>query len=238
MNEALRRAAAHVFVDDIFAPAIAGDDRHHLTRVLRLRDGEVVTCSDGRGRWRTTRVVGGGELRVDGEVREEVAPCPVITLGVAVPKADRPEWIVQKLSEVGVDRVVFLSSARSVVRWDADRALRQLDRLRSVARLAAMQSRRVWLPEIEGVVEVGVAIRDAMSSLSGGGVALAEPGGGELDLGTPTVLVGPEGGWTREELDSAPATVSLGRTILRVETSALSAAIRLVAARDDAHNTM
>ena len=49
MNEQLRRSAAHVFVDDVHAPVLAGDDSHHLARVLRLRDGETVTVSDGRG---------------------------------------------------------------------------------------------------------------------------------------------------------------------------------------------
>ncbi len=76
-------------------------------------------------------------------------PC---TIAVAIPKHDRPEWLVQKPTELGVDRIVFLHAERSVVRWDGDRAERHLARLAAVAVEALMQSRRVWLPEIVGPV--------------------------------------------------------------------------------------
>lgn len=73
---------------------------------------------------------------------------PLLTVGFALTKGDRPEWTVQKLTELGVDRIVPLVSERCVVRWDRDKAARNLDRLRQVARQAATQSRQAWLPEI------------------------------------------------------------------------------------------
>jgi 16S rRNA (uracil1498-N3)-methyltransferase len=235
VNPALRRSAAHVFVDSLEAPVLAPDDLHHLGRVLRLRNGEVVSTSDGAGQWRLCRFTTDGELIPDGEIVHEPAPSPPITIGFAIPKGERPEWIVQKLTEIGVDRIILLETAHSVVRWEPSKASRNVDRLRGVARQAAMQSRRVRLVEIAGPIPVTDVLAGDVGGRTRpgaiGGVALAEPGGASPDLSTPTILVGPEGGWTDEEVAAFGATVSLGTTILRVETAALVAATLLVAHR-------
>jgi 16S rRNA (uracil1498-N3)-methyltransferase len=224
-----RRAAAHVFVDDLARPRLGPDDRHHLERVLRLRAGEVVSTVDGRGGWRPCRLGPGGELQPTGESVTPPRPLPDLTVGFAVTKADRPEWAVQKLTEVGVDRILPLRSGRSVVRWEGDRAERHLDRLREVARQAAMQSRRLRVPVIEAVVPVDALLApDAPWSAS---LALAAPGGRPPSLSRPMILIGPEGGWTPEEETAAPATVDLGPLVLRTETAALVAGALLAALR-------
>jgi 16S rRNA (uracil1498-N3)-methyltransferase len=224
--------AAHVFVDDVDAPVLAADDGRHLVRALRLRDGEVVTASDGRGAWRACRlrVPSGGPplLDPDGDVDRTPAPAPAITVAFAVPKGDRVEWAVQKLTEAGVDRVLLLHAARSVVRWDDDgRAGRRIERLRRVAREAAMQSRRVWLPSIDGPV----AFTDAVDAP---GVCLADAGGGPPSLAHPFVLVGPEGGWTDDERSTRADVprVALGPHVLRAETAAVAAGLLLAALRE------
>ena len=226
MNPALRRSSAHVFVESLTAPALEADDARHLERVLRLRVGEPISVSDGRGAWRICRFQTGGGLEPDTEIVTEPAGWPRITIGFALPKADRPEWIVQKLTEVGVDDIIVLYTARSVTRWDDERVDRQLAKLARIAREAAMQSRRLFLPLINGPVRLDAALGD--------GVALAETDGGPLALASPTVLIGPEGGWTDAELIATPAHVGLGDTILRVETAALAAAAGLVALRTSA----
>jgi 16S rRNA U1498 N3-methylase RsmE len=111
-----------VFVDDLDAPALDDADDHHLRRVLRLRDGDEVTIADGRGRWRRARF--GRAIECVSAVDDEPMVAPEITVAFAVVKGDRPEFIVQKLTELGVDRVVPFVAARSVVRWDDDRAVR------------------------------------------------------------------------------------------------------------------
>ena len=211
---ALRASAAHVFVDDLDHPQLDERDEHHLARVLRLRDGEVVTVGDGRGSWRTARWHKGAPI-VDGPSVTVPVP-PTVTIAAAIPKGDRLDWMVQKLVEVGVMCIVLVDCRRSVVRWQPERRATQLDRLRRVGRDAAMQSRRVWLPTIDGPVPLGDVV-------AGGGAVLADPDGDPLTTAT-TVVIGPEGGFTAEELDLAPA-VSLGEQILRVETAALVAAI-------------
>lgn len=221
-----RRAAAHVFVDDLEVPTLRHDDHHHLVRVLRLGAGETVTVSDGLGGWRVCVHRGDGTLEpLAATVREHVRS-RTIGVGFVVMKGDRPEWVVQKLTELGVDRIVPLHSARSVVRWDTERARKNVERLRRIAREAAMQSRQVWLPVVEDVMELAVAAAHPDA-------CLAEPGGGPLDLSRPFVIVGPEGGFTPEELAASVPHVGLpGGGILRADTAAVTAGVLLATLRE------
>jgi 16S rRNA (uracil1498-N3)-methyltransferase len=183
-----------------------------------------VTVSDGRGRWRACRFASGARLEVDGPVVAEPSPSPPLTVAFALVKGERPEWVVQKLTEVGVDAIVPFVAERSVVRWDDAKAARNHDRLRQIAREASMQSRRVWLPTVEPVTTFAdLALR--------AGVAMAERGGAAPSLEHPAVLVGPEGGWSEAERGCGLATVGLGSSVLRAETAAIAAGVLLAAAR-------
>ena len=215
-----------MFVEDLERPEIDGADLHHLERVLRLRAGEVVTVSEGAGGWRQCRYAGRGRLEPMGDVARRPGPSPLVTVGFALTKGDRPEWVVQKLTEAGVDRIVPLLAARAVVRWDEERGDRRLARLRSVARAAAMQSRRTWLPAVNEVMSFEAAARDLGST-----AALAHFGGAPPTLSRPATLVGPEGGWSEEELAFGLPRVGLGPNVLRAETAALAAGLLLCALR-------
>jgi 16S rRNA (uracil1498-N3)-methyltransferase len=217
-----RDAAAHTFVESVEAPVLAEEDRHHLERVLRLRAGSIITVSDGRGRWRPVRLA--PDLEPCGDVVVEPAPDPSITIGFAVVKGDRPEMVVRALTEVGVDRMVPMQTDRGVVRWDAERAAAAVERLRRVVRGAAGQSRRAWLPTVEPATTFG-------GLATAPGTALAVPGGPEPDVDHPSVLIGPEGGWSEGELAVGLAQVGLGPHVLRTETAAIVAGTLLVAAR-------
>jgi 16S rRNA (uracil1498-N3)-methyltransferase len=214
--------AAHVFVGDLDHAQLDPGDRHHLERVLRIRRGEAVTASDGAGRWRRFRY--GPALLPNGEVVEVPAPVPVLTVALALTKGHRPELVVQKLTELGVDRIAVFPSARSVARWEGERAERHLQRLRRVAREAAMQSRRVRLPTVVGLE--GFAAAAALP-----GAALADRDGGPPTLAHPAILVGPEGGWTPEERAGRPR-VALSDGVLRAETAAIVVGTILTAMRD------
>jgi 16S rRNA (uracil1498-N3)-methyltransferase len=218
VNPTLRGSAAHVFVESIAAPQLSDEDEHHLRRVLRIRDSDVVTLGDGAGRWVSARLTADG-VTVESEPTVDVALRPV-TVVSAIPKGDRPEWIVQKLTEIGATSIGFIDCARSVVRWDESRTRKQIERLRRVAREAAMQSRRLWLPEVRDVVPFQEAIKTI-------NWAIADPDGGALGPDVDTIFVGPEGGFTEGELALAGPRVSLSANVLRVETAALTAAILL-----------
>lgn len=225
------RPAIWAFVDDLDELGLADSDSHHLGRVLRLRDGEALAACDGAGRWRrcVAATVRGGDVRLeaDGPVVEEPEPVPRITVGFSLVKAERPELIVQKLTELGVDRILPLAAARSIVRWDAKGAAQGLARLRRVARGAAMQARRARLPEVAPATTVAAA-----AAALGSAGALCQQGGDEmLTLRRPALLVGPEGGWDPGELETGLPTVDLGPTTLRAETAAIAAAVLLSALR-------
>lgn len=212
---------ALVFVDDLETPQLDDHDRHHLQKVLRLRTGALIAVSDGNGATRNCRL--GPELEPVSPVAVAPRLEPQITVGFALVKGQRPEWIAQKLTEAGVDVIVPFSAHRSVVRWDAAKAGSSLERLRKVVREAAMQCRRSRLPRVEPVTNFATVA-------SGADVALANPHGGPLTLEHPTVLIGPEGGWSEAELDGRP-TVGLGANILRSETAAVAAGILLCGLR-------
>lgn len=212
----------HVFVSEIEAPELEVPDRHHLRNVLRLNEGDLLTISDGEGRWRQCRF--GRFVEPIGDVVVVPPPDVEVTIGFSLIKGRRPDLVVQKLTELGVDRIVPLSAARSVVRWDQEKARTQHERLLRVAREAGMQSRRVRLPVIETLSEV-------LPVANGAGVTMAEPGGGLVNLAYPTILVGPEGGWTDDELGDR-RRCSLGATVLRAETAAIVAGSLLTAVRD------
>lgn len=238
MIDALRNSVAHVFVDHLDTPVLSDNDEHHLSRVLRLRDGESVTASDGRGGWRSC-VWADGTLRASGDVVTVAAPAQRIGVAFVPVKGDRNEWSVQKLTEIGVDDIILLAPTRhSVVRWsDADKQLRKL---RVVAREAAMQSRRVWLPAVSGLVTLadalampGAAVADPAASLAAPGAAPASPA--TPNLASPVlIVVGPEGGFDDDEIPANVPRVSLGDTILRAETATLVAATLLAARRSAA----
>lgn len=224
MNPDLRGSSAHVIVDDVEAPVLVDDDVHHLARVLRLRDGESVSATDGRGAWRLLEWRQGGAHPV-GPVHHD-RRVAALTVAAAMPKGDRLEWMVEKLTETGVDRIVLLHCDRGVVRWDADRAERSLDRLRRVVRAAATQSRRVWLPTLEGPVEAAAFLAATPRAV------LCEPAGPSLAAVEPLpecLVIGPEGGFSTAELATGHGRAALGPTILRVETAALVAAAQWTA---------
>ena len=132
-------------------------------------------------------------------------------------KGEKPELIVQKLTELGIDEIIPLApTVRSVVRWDSAKAAKQTGRLQRVANEASMQSRRVWLPVVHPVTQLA----DLASRHE---VAFAEPGGVEVSAVHRTIVVGPEGGFAPDELGNSISSVSLGESVLRAETAAIVA---------------
>lgn len=216
------KAAAQVFVDSIDDPRLGDDELHHLSRVLRLRAGSEICVTDGAGAWRIGRLGDGTELEDLDDLHHVERPTPQLSVAFALVKGEKPELVVQKLTELGVDRIVPVEARRSVVRWDAARAEKHLTRLRRVAREACCQCRRLWEPVVDDVRTV--------DELRAEGAVLAHVGGRALRRSDVVVAVGPEGGWSDDELDGAE-TVSLGAHVLRAETAAITAGALVAALR-------
>jgi 16S rRNA (uracil1498-N3)-methyltransferase len=142
--------------------------------------------------------------------------------------------VVAAVTELGAVRVIPVRTARTVVRLDASRARRVVDRLRTVAREAAMQSRRARVPDVDDVTDLlALAGRDALVVADRDGVratALPRPSHGR----EWTVLVGPEGGLAPDELDAfrAQPRLTLGPHVLRAATAPVAAVAVLIGETD------
>lgn len=231
---------AHVFANDLDeSVVIEGEDGHHLQRVRRLRVGESVTVSDGRGRWRAYAVVRGNPgnlvLAAADATRTEPRLTPGLSVAFALSKGAKPEHVVAGLTELGVDRIIPFRSARSVVRWEGERARSATVRMRRIAREAAMQCRRSWLPEVLEPVDLDDLTTDGIVVVGdSSGVpapSLVAPAGGEW-----LAVVGAEGGLDPEERAAlvgrrGTTLVAIGPHVLRAETAALALAAVLTARR-------
>jgi len=219
VNPLLRNSAAHLVLDNIDTISLSDTDTHHLFRVLRLRDGQSVTATNGAGHWRECRVVGRDAIEISGDVVAENAQSSTIGVAFVPVKAEKPETTVRQLVEVGVDIIDVLLPTKRAVAGTRDRLN---DRIHTIVREACMQSRRVFVPQVNIGVELGEV-------LGREGIAIADPEGGALSTTHRYVVVGPEGGFDSLEVPETVAKVSIGPVVMRAETAALVAGARLVA---------
>jgi 16S rRNA (uracil1498-N3)-methyltransferase len=212
--------------------ALVGEHAAHLSRVLRARVGQDFDIATGaavrRGRIRSIT-----DARVEFDLNEEMSAASLseITLVLAVFKFDRMEWAIEKCTELGVSRIAPVIACRTDSHLAAA-AAKRVDRWQRIARQASEQSRRSAPPEIAAPVKVSGAL-NFPGALR---IVLAESEEQTLlrDVVKPqpardgiVLAVGPEGGWTADELQSFQRSkwisASLGNTILRAETAAMAA---------------
>lgn len=214
--------------------ALSPEDARHAMRSLRLGVGDRFTSADGEGGVAVVRIVRADRLLVEGEVverRDEQRERPLVSVLLAPPKGDRLTWAVQKLTEVGVDEIILVEATRSVRRFRGQRAERIAVRLDAVAREAAKQARRVFLPTVIGPVPWAEAVVPGQDPMF---VMWEEGSTGLLQLlpeerpDRVSLVIGPEGGIPEDDAraaERAGATLAwLGPILLRTETAALAAA--------------
>jgi 16S rRNA (uracil1498-N3)-methyltransferase len=219
---------------------VEGDEAHHAVAVRRLRVGERVVLTDGRGRSVTAEVSSTGKrvfTAVAADVFVAPAPAPELVVVQALPKGDRGELAVEVLTEVGASVLVPWAAARCVAVWKGERAARSLARWRATAREAAKQARRAWFPEVAELASTA----DVASLVVGADlvVVLHEEAAEPLAAvpvpaeGRIVVVVGPEGGLTDDEVATFVAAggraVRLGPEVLRTSTAGVVAAAALLA---------
>jgi 16S rRNA (uracil1498-N3)-methyltransferase len=221
---------------------LAGDNARHLTRVLRVVPGQRYEISDGRAAWLAEITEARGP-RVSFRVIEpvETAELPVrIMLCAALIKFDRLEWMIEKTTELGVERIQPVETARSE-KGLLQASVKRSERWARIAREAAEQSRRLRAPEILPAVRLEACLAADPAENARARYRLEESGATPLTrllaalpgAGSEVrLLVGPEGGWTEEERQAAACAgwlpASLGPRVLRAETAA-TAAVAVVA---------
>ncbi len=183
----------------------------------------------GLGRLRGDK--GGGTAVIEVEQLGKVSPPkPTVMVVLAPPKGDRLRWAVQKLAELGADRMVLIQTERSVRAWPDARAEHVIGRLRTTAREAAMQSRQAFIMRVED----GGPLNRWLESAALPKILLWEAAELPLRMGLPptarevALLIGPEGGFSDAEVAAAEkagaSVASLGPNVLRTETAAVVAA--------------
>ena len=219
---------------------LSGEEARHAVVVRRVRVGERVALTDGRGTTATCTVTATGRSSLVGRVEElsSAAPdSPRLLVVQAIPKGDRGELAVEMLTEVGVDVVVPWAAARSVAVWRGERAAKSLAKWRATAREAGKQSRRSWFPQVADLATTpdvvallrGAALPVVLHEGAGAPLAAVEvPAQGDVVL-----VVGPEGGLSDEELgaftEAGARAHRLGRSVLRTSTAGVAACAVLLA---------
>lgn len=204
-------------------------ESHHASRVLRKSAGDRIEIFDGSGRSALAEITLVKKDRVEVRILErypdEPAPLPRVHLAVAPPKGDRFKWLIEKATELGVDQITPLITTRTVVEPGSGK----LDKLQAAVVAACKQSGRNRVMQVQENLPFGKLIE-----IAGPGriVLVGDPGGRLFDPamipeGTSEVvlLIGPEGGWTDEELSRAELAgavrVRIADGVLRAETAAI-----------------
>lgn len=215
---------------------VDGDEGFHAANVRRIRPGEHLELGDGAGTVAGCVVVDVGKGRLSARVverRSVPAVAPAVTVVQALPKSDRSELAVELATEAGADEFVAWQAARCVARWDGPARLdKGLRRWRAVARSAARQSRRPYIPVVDGVVTTAALAELVHGAVTAGAVVLVlhESATRRLaavevsDAPAVMLIVGPEGGIADDEIGlltaSGAVAVRLGPTVLRTSTAA------------------
>lgn len=231
---------------DLITPptvTITGELLTHVRDSLRVRIGDQLLIGDGQGRRYYTEVTAVTKQTVTGRIikslLEPPPKAPSLILGQALLKGEKMDWVIQKATELGVGTIIPLQSRHSIVQPRADRIEAQTARWQRIALEAAQQSEQWRVPTVTSPLRVQQYASEASpqslrlilterreTSANLTGIALPTS-----PQHTITVLVGPEGGWTREEMAEVEKVgfvpITLGPRILRAETAAITAIVIL-----------
>lgn len=204
------------------------EQAHHISHVMRMREGELVRVTDQKSAYLAEVKYEGNETL--GILVEEVSTneCTIaVTLLQALIKKDKWEWILQKATELGVSRIVPMETSRTVVKVKEEKSDKKLSRYQKIVTEASEQCLRTVIPEVEECISLK-KIKEYKSDINLIAYAsdrlvskkiseVMKPGC------SVTIAIGPEGGFSREEVDlfiqEGFIPVSLGKRILRAETA-------------------
>lgn len=221
---------------DQFEIVITGDDVNHIAKVMRSAQGDHIICCDQNGSCYVTKIKKIEKEQVICHIMEPLTQdreLPVfVFIAQGLPKGDKMEWVIQKGTELGANGFIPFTSSRTVVQLDAKKEQKRLERWNKIAKEAAEQSHRNWLPTISTIHSwknlLGLASDYDLALIAYENeqtTSLYEKIA-QLPKGKKVLLViGPEGGFSDKEIQEANShgfhPVMLGKRILRTETAAL-----------------
>ncbi len=235
-------------------PLTAGDTGHldahqarQLRSVLRLAPGAEIVVFDGSGAEARASITSLDRSSATFQTGTLEYPCREpsvdLTVGLALLRGERFEIAVQKLTEIGVRRIIPVSADRSMVSFsDAREWAKRASRLERIVREAAEQSERVTLPVLASPMTLNDVLEREPRAIAcierSDAVRLHD-----LPIEHPmTIIIGPEGGWSEAELSACGSrevrAVSLGSLIFRAETAAIVAAGTVIQASWSRHSTI
>ncbi|MBA7673555.1 Ribosomal RNA small subunit methyltransferase E [subsurface metagenome] len=215
---------------------IKGKEVRHIARVLRLREGERIEIFDGKGREYLVLLKKVAREKVEGDIIKELKvnrePRVQVTLAQSLPKIDKMDWVVRKCVELGVSRIIPLLSERTIVKLEERKASERCRRWQRIAEQSCRQCGRSKVIPVERIR----SFKEILEEENGVDLALIPWERGKIKIKNALkekrkprkilVLIGPEGGFSEEEVRGAEAKgiipVTLGPRILRTETAGLA----------------
>lgn len=214
---------------------VDGDEGFHAATVRRIRPGEHLVLGDGDGGLARCLVEQAGRDGLRARVLERwrvLPPKPQVTVVQALPKSERSELAIELATEAGADAFMAWQAARCVASWEGARVAKGLRRWRAVARSAARQARRAYIPTVDGVLSTAALTQRIRDEVAAGATVLAMHesaadllvNGFVAQASSLLLLVGPEGGIAPDEMaaltQAGAVAVRLGPTVLRTSTAA------------------
>jgi 16S rRNA (uracil1498-N3)-methyltransferase len=199
------------------AVALSSEESRHV-KVKRHHEDEKIALFDGKGRVGVGKLISKDKVMI--EKVESVADDSFLSVAVAIPKGEKADFLIQKLTELNVKTIIPLKSRFAVVLPS------KTDRLKRIAIEACKQAKRAWIPEIKSLTNFADVLKlkaDVKAILDQEGRSL------QATKKSTLVLVGPEGGFSEEEIAQAEKAgftkASVGKNVLRIETAAIAAAV-------------
>ncbi len=227
---------------------IEGEDVRHVTGSLRLEAGDQLTIADNQEDKYIAEIIDISEdlvqLKIMDKIDRRIEPKTKVTLVQGLPKSKKMDLIVQKCTELGIDKIIPVDTKRTIVNLKPSKAKRRQDRWQKIAKEAAKQSGRAKVPQIQELSNLDNLVESFLDYdlvvvpwEDEGNLGLKEILSKNRTARKILVIIGPEGGLAVEEVDKIKAaraySVSLGPRILRTETAGIAALSMILYELDD-----
>ena len=220
-------------VDDQYFVHLSSEDEHHLCHVMRMKKGDEIEVVDNQKLY-LCRIDSFNPLSISviHEIANDVELKEEVTLLFALTKGDKTDLVLQKATELGVQKIALIESERTIVKYEGKDIDKKLVRFKKIMKEASKQSHRLMIPELLGIYQLKKLPKELLSDIN---YVAYEKDANQIECAfnglmkgkSVSILIGPEGGFSEQEINSLTEQgfirTSLGKRILRAETAAIYA---------------